>query len=157
MPFTTAQLKAELQNDPTALGYAAKYESNDPQGAADLLNAVRQTISVKRSDVMASEILEAIDIRDLVYPGTGQLPAASQPLANAWMESILQLTRCRLAKDDGTDTTVLKNLKLLLTATGQGSKDRIVALSLRTGSRAEQLFGAGTAITASDVANALVS
>jgi hypothetical protein len=49
-----------------------------------------------------------------------------------------------MQKDDGTDTTVLKNLKLLLVAAGQGSQARIIALATRAGSRSEQLFGQGS-------------
>lgn len=159
IPFTLAALKTEITTDPVAIGYNSNNDVTNQNWIAikNKINAVSQSINVPRTDVAASEILEAIDIRDLSYPNTGTLPAASQPIANSWFESITQRDAIRLQKDDGTDTTVIKNIKLLLVAAGQGSQARITALSTRRGSRAEQLFGTGFVVVEQQVADALTS
>lgn len=160
IPFTLAALKSELTLDPAAIGYNTNNDVTNQNWLAlkNKINAIKQTIDVPRTDVAPSEILEAIDIRDLAYPNTTTLPAASQPLANGWWESISsQSGQIRMQKDDGSDTTVLKNLKLLLVATGQGSQARVIALSTRKGSRAEQLFGTGFAVAESQVADAILT
>lgn len=160
IPFTLAALKAELTTDPASIGYNTNSDVTNQNWLAlkNKINAVSQAINIPRTDVASSEILEAIDIRDLAYPNTGTLPAASQPLANGWYESITsQGSAVRLVKDDGSDTTVIKNLKLLLVAVGQGSQARVVALSTRKGSRAEQLFGTGFAVSEQNVADAINS
>jgi len=150
---TVQELQAEVNADPAALGYAALIAAHNRVGLAREMNLARATIDVKRTDITSSEVLEAIDIRDLNYPGTAQVAAANQPLANAWFDAIMQLTRMRLVKDDGTDTTILKNLKLLL-SNAQGSTTRLTTISLRKGSRAEQVWGAGTVITEAQLVDA---
>lgn len=170
MAYTIAQLAAEITNDPAARGYklvpappppASNWKSD--QEIADLLNEPKADVTpwpdavvaaIKRTDVTAQEVLEAIDIRDFTYPGTAQLPAASQPLATAWLESATRQEFLRFVTDAGVDTTVLKNLKLMLVTTGQGSTARINALATRPGSRAESLWGRGTIIPQIDVARA---
>lgn len=151
MPFTLAALTTEINTDPTALGYAALKASGNDQGIADLLNIVRATISVKRPDCSPAEILEAIDLRDFPASPTG---VASVPLAQSWLESVTQFARIRLTNDDGTKTTTRKNFDRLVNDT-QGSQTRLDAVAVRTGSRAEQLFGAGVFVTPTNVANAL--
>lgn len=154
---TTTQLKAEIQNDPAALGYAPFVAANDFLGAANLINAVNAAISIKRPDVMAAEVLQAVDVRDVAFPNVSAVPAASQPLATAWFTAVLALSRIQLVNNDGTDTTALKNIKLLLVSGGQGSQARLNALAVRPGSRAESLWGAGVVVSGADIANALVS
>lgn len=134
-------LKNEIANDPTALGYAGKEDN----AIAVLLNQVRATIQIKRDNIMPSEVLEAIDSRDFVAsPNAGLV---------AWFESVTQLRAIRLIREDDTETTVLGNMRRLLT-NSNASQTRVVALGKRDGSRAEQLFGANTIITDADVARA---
>lgn len=149
--FTPAALRTELQ----LAKYATWVTNQDRAAIMASINAIDQAIQIKRADVSAQEVLEAIDLRDLAYPAAGTLPAASQPIANSWFESITQRDAIRLQKDDGNDTTVLKNLKLLVVSSGQGSQARINALATRSGSRSEQLFGAGYVVSEQNVADAL--
>lgn len=137
--FTLAALKTECQTDPQALGLAAPYANGADGVCAAMLNAISQSISVKRTDVRPAEILEAIHTSDFIASPT--VPACS------WFESLTQLPAVRMANDDGTDTMVLGNLKRLLVNVGQGSQARLIAISSRAGSRAEQLWGPGFAVT----------
>jgi hypothetical protein len=155
MPFTLQQLAGELTADPSGLGYAPLIGAGDRLGLAGKLNAVNQAIQIKRIDVAASEILEAVDVADFQ---TG----ASAPVAGAlsWFESTTQQARLRLVNDDGTDTHIIKNLKGLFLPNGNAganpqTRARLQAISLRAGSRAEQLWGAGTVISDQDIANAI--
>jgi hypothetical protein len=164
MPITSAALAAEITNDPAQLGYKNADSSwKADSEIAGLLNAPKADTtpwpdalasSIRRTDVTPQEILEAIDIRDLSFPGTGTLPAAAQPLATAWLESATQQQRLRLQTDAAVDTTVLKNLRLMLVAAGQGSTARVNALATRAGSRAESLWGRDTRVTDLQVAQA---
>jgi hypothetical protein len=155
IPFTLAALKSELTLDPAAIGYNSNNDVTNQNWLAlkSKINAVKQTIDVPRIDIAPSEVLEAIDIRDLTVPGSVTQPT----LACSWLESLTQMPTVRVQKDDGTDTTVLKNLKLLLVGAGQGSQARLTALSTRKGSRAEQLFGTGFTVSEPNVADALSS
>lgn len=129
-PAENALLKAEIANDPTALGYAVM---TDEQIAA-ALNLVRATITFKRKDVSQIELLECIDTRDL--------KANPTVLEGSWLESVLQFPSVRLANDDNIVTRVRQNLNRLVNDTN-GTQTRLNALALRTGSRAEQVLGQG--------------
>lgn len=144
--FTPAQVKAECQNDPSGLGLAAQFAVGSDGVCADILNVVRVGITVKRVDVRPAEVLEAINTLDFA--------ASPSAIACSWFESLTQMPVVRLSNDDGSDTTVLGNLKRLVTSDVNGSRTRLAALTTRPGSRAEQLWGPGTSLTALDITNA---
>lgn len=154
IPFTLAALKTELTTDPAAIGYNTNNDVTNQNWLAlkNKINAVKSSIDVPRVDVAPSEILEAIDVRDLTVPAA----VTQAQLAASWLESLTQMPTVRLQKDDGTDTTVIKNIKLLVVSGGQGSQTRINALATRKGSRAEQLFGAGFVVSEQNVADAIL-
>jgi hypothetical protein len=60
----------------------------------------------------------------------------------------------RLFNDDGSNGPVALNLIAMFTA-GSGTLTRLTALAQRQGSRAEQLFGVGVRVSASDIGAAL--
>jgi hypothetical protein len=153
-PAQLVALKSEIQNDPRGYGYAAFVANGSDEGVAQLLTWVRDgatacplngvagpAISVKRTDISSQELLEAIDSRD--FPATTDW-------RQSWFESATQQRTLRLVADDGSNTRVLGNLKRILGDTNL-SQTRLTALSVRAGSRAEELFGTGTTLIASDV------
>ena len=154
MPLVLAQLKTELQTDPLALGYGVSTAVNDWQGAANVLNIVRPTIAIRRSDITASVIWEAILVSEMTaLPGSPtavQLSTERRQLA--WLSGLPAIGTIRLANDDGTDTQVFANLKAIFPA-GSATRTRLLDLAAQTrlGSRAEQLYGTGTIVTAVDV------
>lgn len=150
MPITPAALKTELLTDPLALGYAASVASRDDSITAAILNKVRNAISITRSDVTGSEIVDAIDIRDL--------SASANVLQGSWFESFTQGAQgIALLKPNGNNTRRLDNLLRIMVNT-QGSETRLRALAVRDGSRAEQLAGEERyTVTAEQVAVAVTS
>jgi len=166
MAIDHVALKSELINDPATLGYAPFFAAGNDTGLTNILNfnrdgvtacpenaVVGAAISIKRPDVSPSEILEAIDIRD--FPAS-PAAVANIPLAQSWLESVTQFASIRFTKEDGTKTTARKNIDRLV-GNGNLSQDRLDAIATRFGSRAEQLFGAGTSVTLQDIATARLS
>lgn len=152
MALDYGALKTEIQTDPLGYGYAGYLAAHEPENVAAALNKVRDgtdgkpTIQVRRLDVAAIEVLEAVDTRDFV--------ASPNALQASWFESITQNATIRLANTDGTQNRIKNNLDRILNDT-QGSQTRLNALAKRNGSRAEQLFGPGAVVTTADVAAAL--
>jgi hypothetical protein len=165
MAIDYAALKAECLTDPTGLGLPALVATADGgtstggTRAADVaaaLNLVRASIQVKRSDIAPSEICNAINVADYTaLPGT---PTAAQLSTErrylAWLTGLMSVPTVRLQNDDGTDAPAVTNLKAMF-AGGTGTLTRLQALQTRTGSRVEQLFGAGAVVSWQDVAHAL--
>lgn len=152
------QLETELTTDPRVYGYAAPLAAGNDAALADLLNQVRAGITLKRTDVGATELVQAINVAD--YTSIGATPTAAQLSTErrylAWLATLAALGegRVRLQNDDGTDTPVTTNLKVMF-ASGTGTFTRIAALLTRTASRAEELFGRGVRVTSTDIAQAL--
>jgi hypothetical protein len=161
--ITLAKLKTELTTDPRGYGYATSISLGDDQGAADLINTIRDgsnppatptaaggvasgLITVRRSNILSTELLEAIDTRDFVTNAT--------TIQASWFESITQAPMIRLMNDDGTNTRVLTNLVRLLNNTN-GTQTRLTAVATRPGSRSEELFGTDQVVSADQVAHAL--
>jgi len=154
MAYTLVQLKAELVNDPTALGYNS-VGRNDTDMAAKI-NLLRVSIQIRRTDVSPSEIWQAINIADMIAiaaaPSATQLSTERRQLA--WLSGIASLATLRLLNDDGTDTPVITMAKSIFTAASP-TLVRLNTLSNRNGSRAEQLYGRDTFIPILDISAAL--
>ena len=141
MPFTTAQLTAEIQNDPAGLGYAAFFDAADEdQQIAGLLNQVRGTISVFLPNVSPSAVAAA-----LVKADWDALAAGDKQL----FASLLAVQSFDLTS---------ASLRLLFGAlfpAGSTTRANLLAIASRNGSRAEQLWGTGTSVSLTAVAVAL--
>ncbi|MFL6141664.1 MAG: hypothetical protein ACJ72N_07315 [Labedaea sp.] len=138
--FTPAQLTAELNGDPAALGYAVLVATGDDAGVAAILNAPTAT-NVFRNNIGVHEVVAAI------------APADFAAL------TVLQVAKLQLLF---TGTTTIDatsaNTRALFVGIFAGmatSAASLTALASRPGSRAEVLFGTGTVVTASDVSLAL--
>jgi len=167
MPVNHAALRSELDTDPAQLGYEPAWSNGTDNVVASLLNFPRDgvtaapngvvgaAIQVRRADVMPAEILEVIDARD--FQSETDAGASESPnMDAAYFASVMQSQQSlRLEFDDGSATRVLTNLRRFLQNPGpQGSRDRLLSIVRRTGSRAEQLFGGGSVVTDADVAAA---
>ena len=137
-------LKSELLTDPNSYGYAPYVAIGSCGELADILNKVRNEITVPLASVTPLEILEAIALTDFLADKTN--------LWAAWFECLCQYPSIRILKDNGSDTRVMTNINKLL-VNGSSSETRIRALASRKGSRAEQLFSVN--VTPADVAQAL--
>lgn len=151
MPLTYPALRQEIDTDPTGLGLVALRDAGNAQGIADALNLPRASITVRRMDVSGSELQEAIDLADLQPTAN----ALNNPLAAAYLQTVLMAPRNRLITDAGANTRIKANLDALVRNT-QGSQTRLNAIANKTpASRAEQLFGQGTNVSHSNVSDAL--
>lgn len=157
------KLRNELTTDSRRYGYATPISLGDDQGSADIINTIRDgtnppgsptaaggvasgLITVRRSNIASTELLEAIDTRDFVTNAT--------TIQASWFESVTQAPMIRLMNDDGTNTRVLSNLIRLLGNTN-ATQTRLTAVATRPGSRAEELFGTDQIVSADQVAHAL--
>lgn len=135
MPLpTSAQLKAELDTDPTARGYAGAGDAE----AADLLNEIQGGLSVDVTSVPMVEVLEAIVPAEWIALTDQQRAAlalyASQDSINPNAPNVVAAFTSFFAA-----TTTLTNLQ---------------ALQTRDGSRAQELWGDDVTIHHRQVAEA---
>jgi hypothetical protein len=150
-PFTPQLLKNEIVTDPVALGYkTAPGVWKEDGDIASIINLVRNaigafTFKVSRPDISPSEILEAIALADF--------KSTNNSMQIAWFQSVMSQNSIRLQNDDLTDTTVLANLKLLISSPSN-SATRLGNILNRQGSRAEVLFGYNWQVQPNDVAAA---
>lgn len=150
--MTPAELNAEIQTDPMALGYAPFVNVSD-NGIAALLNALTgqgaATIALKTQSKGA--VLRGI------IPALDQL-ASGLTLANAPISSqVTQKWTNRFAALRSGDDSIVLDVNILgllgqLVTDGLTTQPYIDAFTKRTGSRAEVLWGAGTNIQPHDVA-----
>lgn len=135
-------LKTEVQSDPNGYGYAAPLATGTYWQVADLLNTVRATIHVDRDLVAAHEVYEAIVPAEWSALTADEKQRVSTLLGMGEINAKGTNTRASFAAAFGAGTTTRTNL---------------VALQTRDGSRAEQLFGAGTVIRPEDITTAMGS
>lgn len=135
-----AALKAELVADPSALGYAAPLASGGDNTLADLLNAPRAGITVYRG---------IIDGREIVSATT---PAEFLALTTAQQSLYLAITGASGGVD--TSNALVRSAFTTMFAAGTATRAALAALAIRSGSRAEQLWGAGTVVDYMTVAAA---
>jgi len=144
--FTNSDLlaiKAELTNDPADLGLTTS--PSDDEANANKLNAISNTINVKRRALATRAIFSAIN------------PLEHQALTEQqarWIEALLTVGQI----DPLEDTEIVDGLNQMFAADST-SRPAYTALLTEHGSRINQLFQNGTLsvnqfITPSDVANA---
>lgn len=163
-----AKLRNEINTDPRGYGYATDLESGYIGGVTNRLSALRDgsnppsnptaaggaadgKITIRKPTVVRFDILEAIDIRDFQ---SNPNAVGNITLAASWFESTTQADTVRLANDDGSKTQTRKNLDRLVGNTNL-SQDRLDAVSIKNGSRVEELFGFGSVVTSLNVSDAL--
>jgi hypothetical protein len=133
-------LKAELQNDPQALGYAPFVANGSDQKLANLINALKQTATVTRNLVPAYEVWEAI------------VPADWAALTSQEKQRVETILAMGMVKVSGPNT---RSAFLAAFGVGTPTRTNLAALQTKIGSRAEELFGEGVGVTNEDVAIAL--
>jgi hypothetical protein len=135
------QLKAEIQTDPVALGYAAV--AGDTQDLADKLNAIRPGSTIQRSTIASAEFVNCLVLADYV--------ALSDP-QRAYVALIALLPNIPTTAGNQVRTNLLA-----IFGVGTATRGNVAAIVQRTGTRAEELFGAGVSVAHADVAAALAS
>ena len=133
-------LKAEIANDPNGLGYAGKTD----QPVADLMNDPAKGGTITRGAITSQTVIDAVNPNEFAAL------------------TALQLQQLQVITSTGNvdvgNTNVQGQLGKLFTAAASPiTRSAIIALASRPASRAEALFGSGTIIQASDVAQARLS
>lgn len=131
------QLKTELETDPSGLGYAGPWAAGDNGTLTAILNEIRPGITVEIAEadpqsvqacVVASEYAAISDVQRRAWGCIVGLPTI--PVKNAAIRAQI----------------------LAIWAAGTATRANLAALQTRPGSRAEQLFGAGTVVSHQDIA-----
>lgn len=144
MTFTSAQLAAEINTDPTAIGYASSVAAGAVGAVAAQLNTVGATAAYKinREPVSVGVFTALIDEVEF---------AAATQGARDYIRMLA-----------GSSTVDLNNAViqaalngLITVATWPNTRARLISALTRQGSRAEVLWGALTVISSSDVARSL--
>jgi hypothetical protein len=136
------QLKAELVTDPENLGYAGKTAAEK----VALINAALDGITFP-SIVPVATILQVIGMSPF------RAAALEEPTRTGWLESLANIRSLKegLIPSDAGVAALLTQAVSDGVLTSQ-EKAAIDALGVRAGSRAEQLWGAGSVVALNDVA-----
>jgi hypothetical protein len=157
--MTPTELRAEIDADPKALGYAAPFADGDDAGLARLLNAPAGAgaEAINRAAVGRGELLE-------VLAGVGGLSGIYSAAGSATDPrfDVAKAASLILENPDSTVDYTRAGTRALVAALGPGGTAILDAGGLaalqsvctRTGSRAEVLWGEGAAVTPDDVAAA---
>lgn len=155
---TVEQLRAELTGDPAGLGYAPLVNSAQDYQVAALLNADRdQVYSYAPIADLQAELHKMIHSSGLPTWSIIKQQAAGEASAiQAVCGLIVDITQARYSNVDMGLAVVQGSLAALETATilTTEQKTALLALGQRWRSRAEELWGLGTRITAAMVSNA---
>lgn len=150
-PTQLEALHAELQADPSGLGYG-KHLASEPGWIVDLLGRPEQSVRKTRW-VTAVALLSLLDVQ-VVRKLLTVLAAAAQtdPIADLLLTALKSAQGINVA-DPNTEAV----LRALVGADSlpQEFADQLLGLAVQRGTRAELLFGEGTIVEESDVRAAL--
>jgi hypothetical protein len=142
-PANLAALKAELQGDPLALGYAAHLAAGDDGGLAALLNAPRAGQTCQSGSLTRQQVLGAITLTDLAAGKDGDFLA--------WVDQL-----CQMPVGLDLNNAKVQAVFTRFFASGTASFTALAALMQVSGcSRAQALFGVTCVIGAMDIARAM--
>lgn len=141
---TPAQLNTEITTDPAAMGYAASVTAGADGDIAAKLNAVGAgaPFVVNREPISVGVFTALLDLTEFATLTQAQ---------RDWLRMLVAASTI-----DINNAVIKAALNGLFTqAAFPTTRARLIAALTRQGSRAEVLWGAGTIITAADVARAL--
>lgn len=141
MPINLATLKTELQTDPAGLGLAPLVAAANDAGVAAVLNLVRTGAPylIFRGVISAYEIVNNTDPTEWAAL-TAQEKQRYQTIVGAGQVDVSNAN--------------IRNAFASMFAAGTATRTALSAMGQRQGSRAEVLFGVGTAVTSTDVGGA---
>jgi hypothetical protein len=141
--MTLAALRAEIDNDPKSLGYAAlKVQTNGPEAVAARMNEAGASVppeTLFKAYVPTEEILA-----EMVWSEFTGWSAAVKTGLDMYL---------RGARVKTGSATLRASLAAMIPA--GTSKTNMIAAASRNASRAEALWGENFSVTSTDVANAL--
>jgi hypothetical protein len=144
--MTRVKLAAEISVDPASIGYAGKTADE----IVSLLNEPRENVSIPR-------LLPVGTILGVIGQAPFRIANLSEPgKSTAWYQVLANIRSLK----EGFVPSDPSVAPLLTIGVADGvitpeEKITLESLGLRSGSRAEQLWGEGTYVTLNDVANAI--
>ena len=139
--FSLQALHDEIENDPESIGYKDGSVWKGDDVIADLINDPANGDVVQRSLVEPQELIEQITLTDW------ETISAAQRLYIQLLPSLSVISTVQ----NGTE---VRNNLLAIFGAGTTTRDNLVAVVERQGSRAEVLWGEGVTISISQVAHA---
>jgi hypothetical protein len=139
--FTLQALHDEIENDPEGIGYKEGEAWKSDAVIAGLINDPANGDIVQRSLVSPQEIIEQITIADW------ETISASQRQYVGLLPSLAVVSTIQ----NGTE---VRNNLLTIFGVGTTTRDNLIAVVQRQGSRAEVLWGEGTTVSITQVAYA---
>lgn len=136
-----AALRAELENDPTGMGYAPLVNSADDIAVANLLNSLT---SPGAGTVTIPVLTRGQFLLNVVAPVGANLLGATDQLKAKWT---FYLDLAKASEEIHVTSPVIQGLLASLVADGIATQAEIDAVTKRVGSRAEVLFGADIKVT----------
>lgn len=134
------ELRAELDADPAGLGYAASgWPDGSAQAVADVLNDAAHGATVWRRRIEMGEVYAAVDWSEFIALAAEKREAWRIITSTEWLDASSQNIQDALSTIWPAGTT----------------RTNLIALArLQTGSRAEELWGQGVRVSASQVGRA---
>lgn len=140
--MTDTELRNELTNDPAGMGYAGKTAAQK----VAILNAPKEGVTFH-------VIVDVATVLKVIGMAQFRAAALSEPSRTGWLETLANIRSLKdgLIPSDAGVAELLAGAVQAGVLTSQ-EKAALDALGVRTGSRAEQLWGVGTVVTLNDVA-----
>lgn len=132
-------LKTELTTDPDAIGYSLA----DNAGDRDLLNLKRATVSIDVLEVSSSEVVDAIEA------------GAWDALSAAEKEQLTFIITAQQVNMKAPNMRQIVSNMFPNSGATQATRQALIAMQTRDGSRSEKLFGEGVSVTSAHVNEAL--
>jgi hypothetical protein len=136
------EILAEVTSDPASLGYAS-------MSIVEKLAAINLT----RETITFPVIVPKATVMELTTPAMFRIAAMAEPGKTAWLQIMANIR----SLDDGLRPSDASIQGLLTQAVADGvllapERALLESLGVRTGSRAEQLWGEGAVVTLNDLA-----
>lgn len=133
-------LKTECETDPNTLGLTTPFNAGADNEVAEKLNAVDAA-----NGTFYNGVIPSYEIIDATVPSEWAALSADEKQRYQTLVSAGQVN---------SDNANIRDAFLAMFDAGTTTRDNLIALAQRDGSRAEALFGQGTTISAADIAKA---
>jgi hypothetical protein len=142
MAVDLAQLKTELETDPNGYGYAAYIAAGNMQTLADILNQVRTAIVMGRAIILREEAMSCWNLAE-VEASYAADPAVLELACNAMHFPSFNMQ----ARDEGSGVYLDSQVFAFAQEIGDLTSTAMNNITVRSGSRAEELWAAGDIVT----------
>ena len=141
MAVDLAQLKTELETDPNSYGYAPYIAAGNMQTLADMLNQRRTAIVMGRAIILREEALACWNLAEV------EISYAADPSVLELACHAMSHPKFNMLTRDENGRYIDEHVYDLARNIGYLTDTAMTNLTVRTGSRAEELWAAGDIVT----------